>query len=130
LLPRVLCYFDDIFGLTYSDYNGERLAISEFNAAHVMRKLSPLYGLKYYVPPEVRDHAWPEQVYFMHMFDHPLYKHPDELRKPMLMDIEGNVTGYVPTVQHRPVSGPDANGDRANSAHALDADHNRQVQIP
>lgn len=128
LLPRVLCYFDDIFGLTYSDYNGERLAISEFNAAHVMRKLSPLYGLKYYVPPEVRDHAWPEQVYFMHMFDHPRYNHPDELRKPMLMDIDGNVTGWMPTIQHQPVSGPDANGDRTSSAHALDADRNRQVQ--
>ena len=104
LLPRVLCYFDDIFGLTYSDYNGERLAISEFNAAHDMRKLSPLYGLKYYVPSEVRDHAWPEQFYFMHMFDHPLYNRPDELRKPLYMTIDGKVNGYISTTRQQPVS--------------------------
>ena len=46
LLPRVLCYFDDILGFTYSEFNGERLAISEFNAAHSMRKLSPVYGIE------------------------------------------------------------------------------------
>ena len=94
LLPRVLCYFDDIIGLTYSDYNGERLAISEFNTAHAMRKLSPLYGLKYFAPHEQRDRAWPELFYFAHMFDHPLYKHPDEIHKPMFMDINGKVTGW------------------------------------
>ena len=27
MLPRVLCYFDDITGFTYADHNGERLAI-------------------------------------------------------------------------------------------------------
>jgi hypothetical protein len=100
LLPRVLCYFDDIFGLTYSDYNGERLAISEFNDAHIMRKLSPLYGLKFYVPPVVKDDAWPEQIYFLHIFDHSLYNRPDELRKPMRMEIDGKVTGYIPTAHH------------------------------
>lgn len=95
LLPRVLCYFDDIFGLTYSDYNGERLAISEFNTMHDTRKISPVYGLKYYVPPEVKDYAWPEQMYLLHIFDHPLYGRPDELRKPMYMTIDGNVNGYI-----------------------------------
>lgn len=40
LLPRVLCYFDDILGYTYSEYNGERLAISEFNDIHSMPLLS------------------------------------------------------------------------------------------
>lgn len=30
LLPRIHCYFDDIMGYSYSDFNGERLAISEF----------------------------------------------------------------------------------------------------
>jgi hypothetical protein len=50
LLPRVLCYFDSIIGLTYGDHNGERLAIGEFNAGHTLKKLSPLYGLKHFVP--------------------------------------------------------------------------------
>ena len=100
LLPRVLCYFDDILGLTYSDYNGERLAISEFNATHSMRKLSPLYGLKYYVPSQVRDRPWTERFYFLHIFDHSLYNHPDEMRKPMYMNVDGTLTGFILT-QHR-----------------------------
>ena len=94
LLPRVLCYFDDIIGLTYSDYNGERLAISEFNTMHAMRKISPLYGLKFFVPPEQASMAWPNLLYFAHIFDHPLYNQPDELRKPMIMNIEGKTIGY------------------------------------
>lgn len=96
LLPRVLCYFDDIIGLTYSDYNGERLAISEFNSSHEMRKLSPLFGLKFFVPMKHARSAWPELFYFLHIHDHPLYNEPDEVLKPMLMDIEHRVTGWVP----------------------------------
>jgi hypothetical protein len=94
LLPRVLCYFDDIIGLTYSDYNGERLAISEFNTMHTMRKISPLYGLRYFVPSECMTSAWPNLFYFAHFFDHPLYNQPDQIRKPMIMGIDGKVTGY------------------------------------
>jgi hypothetical protein len=95
LLPRVLCYFDDIFGLTYSDFNGERLAISEFNSLHAMRKLSPLYGLKYFVPSKYATCAWPESFYFLHIHDHPLYNEPDEVLKPMFMTLEGEVTGWL-----------------------------------
>ena len=95
LLPRVLCYFDDITGLTYSDFNGERLAISEFNTSHAMRKISPLYGLKFYVPPKYRDSLWVESMSFMHIHDHPLYNRPDEVLKPMVMDIDAKVTGWV-----------------------------------
>jgi Homeodomain-like domain len=97
LLPRVLCYFDDILGLTYSDYTGERLAIAEFNATHAMRKLSPLYGLKYYVPAQVRDQWWTECFYFLHIFDHVLYNHPDEMRTPMYMNVDGTLTGFIST---------------------------------
>ena len=39
LLPRVLCYFDDILGVAWSDFNGERAAIADFNAGHDRRKL-------------------------------------------------------------------------------------------
>lgn len=95
LLPRVLCYFDDIMGLTYSDFNGERLAISEFNNTHPERKLSPLYGLKYYVPESRRNDQWPEIMYYMHAHDHPSYNDPDELRKPMVMDMDSRITGWI-----------------------------------
>jgi hypothetical protein len=48
ILPRVMCYMDDITGSTecYSDFTGERLAISEFNAGHANRKLSPCYDFE------------------------------------------------------------------------------------
>jgi hypothetical protein len=97
LLPRILCYFDNIIGPTYSDYNGERLAIAEFNTEHAMRKLSPQYGLKHFVPRAHANAWWAELFYFCHIFDHPLYNHPDQLRKPMIIDLEGNIDGYTAT---------------------------------
>jgi hypothetical protein len=100
LLPRVLCYFDNIIGLTYGDCNGERLAVAEFNAKHVARKVSPLYGLKHFVPPQQAGLWWPELFYFLHIFGHPLYNHPDELRKPMIIDHEGSIRSYVTTKDH------------------------------
>jgi hypothetical protein len=83
LLPRIHCYFDDIMGFTFSDYTGERLAISEFNASHSMRKLSPIYCLRYYLPtPPERSH-WPEKFYMAHIFDHDLYGRNDgSVRRP------------------------------------------------
>jgi hypothetical protein len=77
LLPRIYCYFDDIIGFTYSEYNGERLAISEFNAAHPMRKISPIYGLKHFLPKPHADSWWAEMFYIAHAFDHELYNRPD-----------------------------------------------------
>ncbi len=94
LLPRVICYFDDIIGLTYSEYNGEKLAIVEFNAEHAMRKISPMYGLKHFVPLRHRNRDWPDLMYFAHLFDHPLYTQHDQLRKPMRMDISGMRTDW------------------------------------
>ena len=102
VLPRVVCYFDDIIGHTYSDYNGERLAIREFNDRWPMRKLSPIYGLKYFVPSEEQNSNWPEQIYMAHFFEHPLYNEPDEYRKPMLLGIDGSMSDLVYT---KPTSG-------------------------
>jgi len=82
LLPRVYCYFDDIMGHIYSDYTGERLAIREFNAAHPMRKVSPVYGLKHFLPKPYADETWAEMFYLCHIFDHPLYSANDGLVKP------------------------------------------------
>ena len=76
LLPRVHCYFDDILGFTFGDHVGERLAISEFNESHQMRKISPIYGLRYYVPARYSNWMW-EKQYMAHIFDHPLYGSSD-----------------------------------------------------
>jgi hypothetical protein len=73
LLPRVACYFDDLFGYGGSDFNGERAAIAEFNEAHEQRKLGKIHGLRYELPAAVHAHAWHEQLYLAHLFEHPLY---------------------------------------------------------
>jgi hypothetical protein len=79
LLPRIYCYFDDVMGFTFSEHNGERLAISEFNADHEMRKISPIYGLRYFVGRRWAHEEWVEKFYLAHNFDHPLYGEYDGL---------------------------------------------------
>jgi hypothetical protein len=81
ILPRIHCYFDDIIGFTISDYTGERLAISEFNASHTLRKISPIYGLRYLLPAPYSQRMWAEKFYLAHIFDHPLYGQNDGLVK-------------------------------------------------
>jgi|GEM_PF-660885 len=83
LLPRVHFYFDDIMGFTNSEFNGERLAIEEFNRGHARRKLSPIYGLQYFVPPRHAGSEWVGEMYLAHIFDHELYGAYDGLvRRP------------------------------------------------
>jgi hypothetical protein len=73
LLPRVYCYFDDIHGYTYSDCNGERLAIAEFNPNHRRQQVCQIHGLKFFVPKAAREAKWVECFYIAHIFDHELY---------------------------------------------------------
>jgi hypothetical protein len=73
LLPRIHCYLDDIMGLTFGDHNGERLAIADFNASHSARKISQIYGLKYFLPPPYATEPWTEQFFLAHILDHGLY---------------------------------------------------------
>ena len=73
LLPRVYCYFDDILGETFSEFTGERLAIADFNAAHAMLKISPIFGLRYFLIPPHSTEAWPDQMFIAHLFDHDAY---------------------------------------------------------
>lgn len=70
LLPRVVCYFDDIVAFSHSDYTGERLAISDFNRAGETRKISPIYGLRDFLGVQ---QGWVEMMFMMHAFDHPQY---------------------------------------------------------
>ena len=76
LLPRVHCYFDDIMGYTFCEFTGERRAINEFNAAHSLRKVAPIYGIRYYVPERFANWMW-EKYYMLHVFDHSLYARND-----------------------------------------------------
>jgi hypothetical protein len=79
LLPRVHCYFDDIMGFTCSEFLGERLAINEFNERQPTRKISPIFGLKYFLPPAYATQQWSEMMYLAHAFDHSRYGDPDGL---------------------------------------------------
>jgi hypothetical protein len=73
VLPRVLCYFDDIFGLGWSDFNGERAAITDFNEQHSDRKVGAVHGLKYSLPRSEFELSWPEKIFMAHLFDHHRY---------------------------------------------------------
>jgi hypothetical protein len=75
LLPRIHCYFDDIMGYSFSDFNGERLAISDFNNKHENKKISKIYGLKFYL--HRYEDIWIEKYYMVHIFDHELYSKND-----------------------------------------------------
>jgi hypothetical protein len=70
LMPRVVCYFDDIIAFSHSDFTGERLAISEFNERHDLRKISRIYGLRFVLDIQ---QWWTEHMYMAHFFEHPKY---------------------------------------------------------
>jgi len=89
LLPRVFCYFDDTMGYGYNDFTGERLAIHEFNTERTMHKLSPIYGLKWFVPEEHFHDRWIEMLQIAHLFDHPLYGSIDHTERRPSVDVDG-----------------------------------------
>lgn len=75
ILPRVICYFDDILDAPEAtamcnEWTGELLAIKEFNEAHRAMKLAKINGLheKRYVRA-----AWSSCIYVLHSFEHPRY---------------------------------------------------------
>jgi hypothetical protein len=69
-------------GRTCSDYNGERLAILEFNASQKLRKISKIYGLKYFLPAPYSDQMWTDKIFMAHIFDHSQYGCFDGLARP------------------------------------------------
>jgi len=71
LLPRVFCYFDDLFVADYilNDINGEPLAIEEFNAQSKKIKLGKTFD-------HITDFKFPlakGQVYILHDFENDYY---------------------------------------------------------
>jgi len=72
LLPRVFCYFDDLFVADYTlnDINGEPLAIEEFNAQSKNIKLGKTFD-------HITDFKFPlakGQIYVLHDFENEDYK--------------------------------------------------------
>jgi hypothetical protein len=86
LLPRVHCFFRNTLGPTLGDFNGERLAIAEFNVNHDARKISRIYGLQYFLTPAVG--RWVEQYYMAHVADHPMYGRYDGLIQQSTLDLQ------------------------------------------
>jgi hypothetical protein len=77
LLPRVVCYFDDMVGdidWAYNEFTGELLAIKEFNEAHRDIKIAPVQGLRFF--GSRLPQAWHEQIFVAHLFGHSDYCQP------------------------------------------------------
>ncbi len=77
LLPRVVCYFDDIAGdvdCAYNEFTGELLAIKEFNATRTRTKIAPVHGLRF--TGRNLPSAWHEQIFVAHIFLHSDYARP------------------------------------------------------
>jgi hypothetical protein len=73
-LPRVVCYFDDIMGVTVASITGERLAIREYNDANrAHRCISAVYGVRYDLGWPHSQAPWPDMMYWAHFLDHPEY---------------------------------------------------------
>lgn len=72
LLPRVVCYFDDIANSAAMQciYTGEEQAISDFNEQHDSVKIGQIRGL---ASSRAIPAQWNEQMYAAHFFSHPLY---------------------------------------------------------
>jgi hypothetical protein len=73
LLPRVPTYFDDLFGYGWTEFTGEHAAIAEFNETQSQRKIAKIHGLRFELPPSEFQQPWHEQLYLIHVFDHPRY---------------------------------------------------------
>jgi hypothetical protein len=88
LLPRIHCFFMNTLARTFGDHNGERLAISDFNTSHNMCKISKIYGLQYFLGPQLARQRWLEQFYIAHIFDHELYGRYDRLIRETSRDLQ------------------------------------------
>jgi hypothetical protein len=73
MLPRVPCYFDDIFGYGWTEFMGARAAIDEFNDGSERRKIAKIHGLRFELPAHEFQAPWHEKMYLFHVFDHPRY---------------------------------------------------------
>ncbi|HXW51017.1 MAG TPA: hypothetical protein VEJ41_03410 [Candidatus Acidoferrales bacterium] len=68
-LPWTCLYADDIVYPSNNRWCGELLAIEEFNASHVARKIDQWRFLPAF--RRIKNARWLGQVYFVHVLDHP-----------------------------------------------------------
>jgi len=88
LLPVSLAYFDDTLGkptrigsLLRNRWAGQLRAIEDFNAAHEDRKIDVIRTLKYRRPLHLEQ--WLEQLYAVHVLDHPARDAQAARRSPL-----------------------------------------------
>lgn len=71
-LPRIFMYFDDVVGThleQYCRYNGELLAIEEFNDEHTSVKIARNENLF----DTTADCSYARSIFYAHLFSHPEY---------------------------------------------------------
>jgi len=61
-------------GYSYADFNGERLAIAEFNENHKHIKISKIYGQNSFIHNQP---LWAENYYLAHFINHELFNNND-----------------------------------------------------
>ena len=90
LCPRVYCYFDDVFDVNLSicKYNGELLAIEEFNKENNNSKIAiSLDNIKHFKFPLAKN-----MVHIMHNFDHPDYNKFIGLNNENSLSLDNNTS--------------------------------------
>ncbi len=75
-LPESLIYLDDITYPQHNPWQGEYLAINEFNAQNEMRKACPYNFLR--ASRLLKNAPWIDQIFLMHILDHEHKKTPRE----------------------------------------------------
>ncbi|MBK9571048.1 MAG: hypothetical protein IPO53_14805 [Chitinophagaceae bacterium] len=68
-LPNTLIYFDDILLPNHNPFQGELLAIEEFNAANPLRKIVN-YAESLRINRRLKNARWINQIYQLHVLDH------------------------------------------------------------
>jgi hypothetical protein len=79
-LPHVLLYVDDMQFARHNPWQGELLAISEFNEAHSERKIAPYNFLREW--RLFKRAVWISQMYGVYILDHPAI-HARKPREPV-----------------------------------------------
>jgi len=77
-LPMTMVYLDDVVVENHNKWCGELLAINEFNDAHSLRKIEPDAFLR--VRRIFKHPQWLDQIFFLHVFDHPIRQRLDPVR--------------------------------------------------
>lgn len=75
LLPSSLFYFDDVILDNHNTYQGELLAINEFNATSGLKKFDS-YHIRLKQRQRFYNDIWLSQIYQLHCMDHPVRSEP------------------------------------------------------